>query len=471
MTEGPILRKIIFFALPIMGANLLQQMYNAVDNIIVGNYAEKAHPGSLTAIGFTASPTFLFLAFAIGLSVGVSVLCSQLYGARLKEKLIVAIDTSIILLAGVGVAIMIIGWFITPWLLGTVLGIESDTDVYSLALTYLRIYCIGLPFQFVYNSIAACLRGVGDSFSILIFLLISSFINVGLDMWFVISFDWGVMGAAVATVISQVICVCVSYYYLRRKFPLVKGGRHFDKGLCKTVVKIGLPTALQQCVVSAGNVAMMRLVNYFSPQIPGTTLKETAVSDAFTAANRIDMFAFVPVMGFQNALASFSGQNLAANKQDRVKKGLYNTVGLGLGVMVVILVLMYVLASPLVSLFGLEGRALEIGIEQVRYYAKVYWIFAAYMIFAGVLQGAGDTILQSAATLSALTIRVVLAYVGVFVFSWFGYEATWSTLAYGWVVAFLITVIRYYTGGWKKKVVVHRKPQQEPLTETAGNDS
>jgi len=457
MTRGHELRLIILFALPMMAANLLQQLYNTVDNIIVGNFAEAAAPGSFSAVGAVAPLTFFYLAFAMGASVGVNVICSQLYGARQEKRLAVAVDTALILLGVMGVGMMIIGFFLSPVLLTYVLRV-NNANVYQYALLYLRIYCIGLPFQFVYNAIASALRSVGDSKASLIFLLISSLTNVVLDLGFIILFNWGVAGAAIATVISQLICVIVSYLYLRRRFPRRPGEQKFDGVICKGFVKTGIPIAIQQSFVSVGNIAMMRLVMYFVDINPAGI----SISDAFTAGNRIDGFFFVPIFGIQSALATFTGQNIAANRLDRVKRGYYMTLVVSFCVAAVLCLSLYFAASPVVKLFGIQGLAVEIGSEQVRFYATIFWIFAIYMTLGGVLQGAGDTLLQSFATMSALTIRIILAYLGVYVFSWYGYEATWKTLVFGWVSALIISNVRFYTGGWKKKVFARRSEGDAP---------
>lgn len=461
MTKGREWKLIVLFALPIMAANLLQQLYNTADNIIVGNFAEATAPGSFAAVSTTASLAFLYLAFAMGLGVGVSVVCAQLFGAKQEHKLSLAVDTGMILLGALGIVVMIIGFVLTPVLLSRVLSVR-DPEILRLATLYMRIYCIGLPFQFVYNSIASALRGVGDSKASLLFLLITSVTNILLDLWFIIGFGWGVAGAAIATVISQVLCVVISYIYLRRRFPFRRGETHLDGALCKTIVRVGLPTAIQQSIVSFGNVAMMRLVHYFSSIYPAGN----AIVEAFGAGSRIDMFAFVPVMGFQSALASFTGQNIAAGKLERVKRGYYVTLATGLSITIAICFVLQFFAEPIIGLFGLSGEAVAIGAEQIRFYAKVFWIFSLYMLLGGVLQGAGDTLLQSAATLSALAVRVAVAYLGVYVFDWFGYEASWTTMMYGWIVALIITNVRFYTGGWKNKAVVRRT--EEPALAEGG---
>ncbi|MDR0812607.1 MAG: MATE family efflux transporter [Oscillospiraceae bacterium] len=441
MTQGREAKLIFFFTLPIMAANLLQQLYNTTDNVIVGQYVNDT---AFAAVASTSSLTFLYIALAMGLSVGCSVVVSQLFGAKQMAKLNSAIDTSLILLAVFGVAMMGIFLALTPFMLNNILNVPAENGLYALSKQYMLIYCIGLPFQFVYNAIASILRGVGDSKSPLIFLLITTLLNVALDLWFVIGFHWGVVGTAIATVIAQGVCVVISYIYLRRKFPFIRGAQHFDPALCKTLLKIGLPTAIQQSVVAIGNMGLQRLVNSFG---------ETVMS-AYGAGVRITNFVFIPILGFQQGLASFTGQNIGANRFDRVRRGFHATLVMGIAATAIVCVTMYLAAHQILQVFGIAQSAVEIGIVMVRFYAKVYIFFTIYMILGGVLQGAGDTVLQSIATLTALALRVVLAYLGARVFFWYGPNAAWETNLYGWVAAAIITYTRYLTGGWKKKAIV-----------------
>ena len=456
MTKGGIWRHIIMFALPIMAANLLQQLYNTVDSVVVGNFAEAGMPGSFAAVASSAPLSMLFLALSMGLGTGAAVVCSQLFGAKRDKDLSIAIDTAMILMTIVGAVVMVIGWIATPVLFSGLLSVK-DPEIHRLATAYMRIFCIGIPFTFLYNAIASALRGVGDSKASLLFLLITSGLNVVLDLWFVLSFDWGVQGVSIATVIAQIVCTVVSYIYLRRKFPFQKGEKHFDKGLCKSIVKIGLPSAIQMCIVSVGNSAMMRLVHHFAATYPAGN----AIIDAFGAGSRVDFFAHVPAMGLQSALATFTGQNIAANRVDRVKRGYYVTVATSFVVAIVLSIIMRVYAVPILKIFGLADNAVAIGTEQIMFYSTVFWIFALYNVVGGVLQGAGDTIIQSAATLLALFSRVAIAYAGVYLFSWYGYEASWATLVYGWTIALVVTNIRFFTGGWKKKAIARRAPEGE----------
>ena len=452
MTSGKEWKLILMFTLPIMAGNLLQQMYNTADNIIVGKFVSEA---AFSAVAVTSALAFLFLAFSMGIGTGVGVIISQMFGARREKRLAVAVDTSIILLAILGVIMMVVGWIISPFLLRSVLSVPEE--LLPISIAYMHVYCIGLPFQFVYNGISFILRGVGDSKASLYFLAITASLNIVLDIVAVKLVSGAIAqtaGTAWATVISQVVCVAISYIYMRRRFPFQKGEQHFDRQICGMALRLGLPIAIQQSVVAFGNVAMQRLVNEFD---------DKALIAAFGAGDRLNSFVFVPIIGFQSGLANFAGQNLGAGRLDRVKRGYRATLIMGLAATILLCVILNLFAPQLVQLFGLEGRSITIGTEQLRFYSFCYWFFAMYMILGGVLQGAGDTLLQSIATLTALIIRVVLGYVGVAA-GWLGYAAAWQTAPIGWCAAVLITQIRYFTGGWKTKVLVRRdNAEPKPL--------
>jgi len=447
MTTGKEWKVILLFTLPIMAGNLLQQLYSIVDGVIVGNFVSEQAFASVA----TCQPlTFFYLALAMGLSVGVGVVVSQYYGAEKKDKLPVAIDTALLLLGVCGLIFTLLGVFLSPVLLRNVLSVPDD--ILPGSITFMRVYSIGLFFQFMYNGIAATLRSFGDSKATLYFLLIATVMSSLLAMLFVLVIRWGVAGAALANVLSQIVCVSVSYIYLRKRFPSVSGGRHWDREIAATMTRLGLPIALQQGVVSFGNGAMQRLVNGFGDTVPG-------VIAAYGAAVRLDTFIYVPIMGFQSGLASFTGQNIGAGKLDRIKRGFHLSIIMSVSVTIVLCACVYIFASPIVSVFGLSGDALAIGVERVRYLTLFFWMFSAYMTLGGLLQGAGDTLLQSLATLSALIIQVTTGYL-VVSFGLLGYNAAWLTTPIGWTVAIIITYTRYFTGGWKNKAVAGKLRRQ-----------
>ena len=448
MTSGKEWKQILFFTLPIVAGNLLQQLYNTVDGIIVGQFVSE---GAFSGVATCAPLAFFFLAFAMGLSIGVGIVVAQYFGAGKHDKLPVSIDTALMLLGACGLLLTVIGLIIAPIMLRAVLSVPEN--VMPFALTYFRIYLLGLFFQFVYNGIAAILRGLGDSRAILFFLIIATVLNTILDLIFVVTLKWSVAGAAIATVIAQFVCVLVSYRYMRKRFPFIKSGKHWDGEICTVMTKLGLPIAIQQSVVSFGHGAMQRLVNNFDLTVPG-------VMAAYGAGVRMNNFIYVPILSFQSGLASFTGQNIGAGRLDRVYRGYRMTLIMSLLVTIVMCTLLYIFAGPVVTVFGLADDALLRGIEQIRFLTKFFWMFSAYITLAGLLQGAGDTVLQSITTLSALGTQIIAAYTLVH-FGLLGYSAAWTTTPIGWAVAMIISHTRFFTGGWKKKAVAGKLSREK----------
>jgi len=437
MTRGPEWKLILLFAIPVMLGNLLQQLYSAADGIIVGRFVGEA---ALSSVGMTNSVTFLCTAFAMGLGIGASVVVSQYFGAGKKDEIPIVVDTALVLAIGVGFVVTLLAIFFGKTFLSVVM--KAPDHLLDDATVYLQIYAAAMIFTFMYNVIAAILRGMGDSKATLYFLIVSAVTNIFLDLLFVAVFNWGIVGAAVATSISQTLCAVVSLVYLRKRFKPVKGHR-FDKKACKMILRMGIPSAVQQSIVSLGNIAMQRLVNGFGQ----------ASIAAYTAGNRLDLFMFAPVMGLTNAMSAFTGQNIGAGDMQRVKRGLRANLIISFSIAVFISLLLKIFCSPVVAMFGLSGEALARGIEQVRCVTWWFWLFALYMAIGGAFQGAGDVVTQSAITLITLFVRVALGYIGVGT-GILDYEAAWVTMPVGWFVALAISTVRYFTGGWKKKAIV-----------------
>lgn len=437
MTKGKEWKQILLFTLPIMAGNLLQQLYNTADGIVVGNFVGE---DAFSAVGTCAVLTFLFLALAMGLSNGAGILVSQYFGAKMEKDLRTSINTSMILMGILGVIMSVIGVLTARWFLRFVLGVPDE--ILDDAVLYMQIYCIGLVFQFLYNAASSVLRNLGDSKSTLYFLIVSAVVNILLDLLFVIVFKWGVAGAAIATVIAQLACTVVSIIYMFKRIPKVEGAERFTTAKVKLIMRMGVPAAIQQSIVSLGNMAINRLVNSFG----------TISIAAFAAGNRIDSFVFVPIIGFQTGIATFTGQNMGAGNVDRVKRGFRYTLLMSIGTVLVIGICLFTFARPVIGFFGLSGASLGRGVEQVKFLAFMFTIFAMNMAFGGILQGSGDVVVQSIATLIALAVRVVVAYVGVDA-GWFDYNVAWATVPIGWGAASVIFIARYFSGKWKTKVV------------------
>lgn len=450
MTTGREWKHILLFTLPIIAGSVLQQSYNTVDGIVVGNFIGKE---AFAGVGTCGVLGFIFLALAMGLGTGISVVISQYFGARRYGELNAAIDTSLLLIGGVGLAVSIIAVVTTPFILKVFL--NTPDGILPYAVLYFRIFSIGFVFQFIYNGVVFILRGMGDSKASLYFLIITTVLNAILAVIFVMVFHWGVAGSAAASVIAQLACAAVSYIYLKKRFSFENGGKHFDATACRHILRYGIPSTVQQLIMSLGGGAMQRLINGFG---------DVTIA-AISAGNRINMLMLSPVFGFQAGIATFTGQNIGAGKLDRIKRGVRSSMLMALGLTAVVCIAMYAFAPPFIRVFALEGDALLRGVEMLRFYAVVFLAFTFQTILSGVLQGAGDIAVQSVAVLSALVIRLSVGYLGVH-FGILGYNVSWVSDVVSWSALILIVTIRYLSGRWKTKAVVQLEQKDEAELKT-----
>ena len=442
MTAGVEWKQILLFSLPIMLGQLLQQLYNTVDGIVVGNYVGEA---ALAAVGTCSSLVFLFLAVAMGLGNGAAIMISQFFGARRYQDLREAASTSFLLLGVLGVVFSILGAALAYPLLAGMLNVEAG-PLREQAVTYFRLYSIGLMFQFGYNAVAYALRAIGDSKATLYFLLISSVLNLILDLLFVIAFHWGVAGAAIATVLSQLASMIASLIYMHRKYELLRFGRgelKFVPEKCRLCLKLGIPTAAQQAVIALGSLAVQRLINSFGQYTMA----------ACTVGFRLESYCMVSIGGLNMGMSTFTGQNVGAGKLERVRRGLRATLVMEFGITAVISTLMYIFASGLSRLFGVSGEALEQAVMYLRWQALFFPMFSIYFGFMGVIQGSGDVIVASMCSLSSLFVRVIAAYLFAYGLH-LGYASCWYCIPVGWVVCLTMAALRYLSGKWKEKAVV-----------------
>lgn len=448
MTQGVQWRHILLFALPIMAGNLLQQLYNVADGIIVGNFVGQT---ALSAVGTCTPMTILFIAFATGMSNGSAVIVAQYFGAQRREELRKSVSTALILLVCLGLAISVIAIVFARPLLALIMGVPEPA--LSLAVLYYRVYSAGLVFQFAYNISAAILRAVGDSKAILYFLLVSAVVNIFLDLLFVGAFEWGVAGAAIATVIAQALSAIVSVAYMFRKHEILRLSRaelrfHKEKGLL--ALKLGIPASLQQCVVSFGHIAIQRVINSFGEGLMAAAAVEI----------RLQQFISVPAIAFQAGMSTFTGQNIGAKKMERVPGGYYATLGMSAGSCLLLSALVWIFAEPLVVMFGVESLHIPLAVEYVRFAACCYVLFPLYQTTAGLLSGAGDVLVIALLTLGSLGVRVVAVYIMAYLTP-VGQAAAWLSMPISWGLALLISVLRYMFGPWKQKSVVKVRDDSE----------
>ena len=441
LTRGTPWKLIVQFALPIMAGNLLQQLYNTADTIIVGNFNGQQ---ALSAVGACASLTALFTALAIGFSIGAGVLISQYFGASREQALRQYAATAIVLMLAMGLLMSLIGVCSAGFLLARALG--TPEALLPLTLLYFRIYAAGLVFQFGYNIAAALLRALGDSKATLYFLLVSSILNVVLDLVFVAGLGMGVAGAAIATVISQIASCGIGFAYMHRRYALLRFSLRelrMDLKTAGRILQVGAPMAIQQSIVSCGFLFLQRLVNYYG---------ESMIA-SYTVASRMENILMIPIIGIQNTMATFAGQNMGARRPDRVSKGLGQGVLVSLG-MTLILCLAQIAGIPLIiRAFQLDAGAEAICRLHLFSSAVAIPIFAVYFPANGMCQGVGEGFHATFYALLALGLRVVFAY-ALHKTSLFGYTAIWWSQAMSWTITLVVCYVHFFRGKWKDKSLI-----------------
>lgn len=451
MTIGTEWKQILRFSLPIMLGHALQQLYNAVDSIVVGNFAGATKAISeryIAAIGGGVALMFLFLAMAVGLGMGGGIQISQFYGARRYKLLRRTASTQIITMGAVGMVLSAIAFIFARPLLSTVMNYQ-DPLMLQDAVRYYKVAGLGVVFVYIYNAIASNLNAIGDSKATLYFLAISSVMNIVLDLVFVICFHWDLVGVAVATVISQIASCVAAFIYMIKKYPMldIRGEDFvFDFERLKTTLRFGVPSIIQQSIISVGNIFMQRLINGFN---------WTALISGYAVGNRMESFAFVPIFSLASGVSTFTGQNTGADRLDRVYKGRKVATIMVLSLSLIISFSIYLVAPDFARVFGLSSDSLRIAVEYQRFMSFVIIIFALYIPTSATLTGSGDTMTSTLTSITSLFVRVSSAYLLVYVFD-YGYKASWLTVPLGWIFGATIAFARFSSGKWKEKSVFKR---------------
>jgi len=448
LTEGREVTVILRFAVPMLIGNIFQQMYTMVDSIIVGRGVGKE---ALAAVGASFPIIFLMVSLVIGITMGAAVMLSQYFGAKDYVSLKKTIDTAYIFLFLAALLITGLGILLSGPILR---GLKVPDEVFPLAKQYLNIMFAGMVFLFGYNTVSAVLRGLGDSKNPLYFLIIATILNIFLDLLFVLVFRWGVAGAAWATVLSQGVSLLAGILYMQRSTHEVLHIHlkriRFDKEIFRTMLRIGLPSGLQQSLVSLGFIALTRIVTPFG----------TNVIAGYTAASRLDSFAIMPAMTLSVAISTFVGQNLGAGKLERVMKGYLSTLLFAGGIAAAITAVMVLFKVKLIQIFNADPAVVRIGAEYLVIVSAFYVVFTGMFITGGVLRGAGDTLTQMFITLCALWFIRIPA--SAFLSSHIGTNGIWWGIPAGWVVGFSISFVYFLGGRWKRKVVTAAPTSSAP---------
>ncbi|NLF44368.1 MAG: MATE family efflux transporter [Bacteroidales bacterium] len=440
LTQGKTGISIFLFALPMLLGNVLQQTYNIVDTYIIGQYIGKE---ALAAAGASFPVIFLLVSLVIGVTTGTTIIISQYFGAGNIEKVRQSIDTAMIFLFFASLALSILGLLLSNTIFRV---LKLPDELIPMATLYFNIYAGSLVLMFGYNVTSAILRGLGDSKTPLFFLLISTILNIGLDLLFVIVFHWGIVGVALATAISQGVSFFLSVWYLNKYHQLIRfsfKGISFDRTIFRQSLRIGIPTGIQQTLVALGMLTLVGIVNQFG----------TNAIAAYTIVGRIDSIASMPAMNFSMALSTFVGQNIGANKIYRIKQGLISTIWMSFIVALIISIIAIFLGEYIVSAFTNEKEVIEIGKSYLTIVGMFYVAFTALFVFNGLLRGAGDTLIPMFITLISLWVLRIPA-------SWLlskqlGTDGIWWGIPIAWVVGLIISFFYYRTGNWKNKSVLH----------------
>ena len=446
MTVGTPWKNIALFTIPMIIGNIAQQLYNTVDSIVVGKFVGD---NALAAVG-SSSPIFnLLLVLFIGISVGTSVMVSQYFGAKDREQLSSTIGCCITLTAIASVFIMITGSFIVRPLLEL---LNTPESILDWCTSYLTVLFIGIAGVAYYNILGGVLRGLGDSFSALLYLLVATVINIVLDLWFVAGLGLGVFGVALATAIAQSISAILCFFKLARMkdiFDMKLIYLRPTKDHSFTMIRLGLPSGLTQAIFSMAMIIVQSLTNSFGEMV--------------IAANviimRVDGFAMMPNFSFGTTMTTYAGQNVGAKQYDRVTHGARQGTVMAMSVSAVITSLILIFGKYLMGIFTSTTELVDLSVHMMRILAVGYIAMAVTQSLSGVMRGAGDTMTPMWISLfTTVAVRVPVAY-GI---SWITRtpelpngrsECIFISLLLSWTLGAVLTFICYRIGRWKKKAI------------------
>ncbi len=436
MTEGNPVRLLLAFSLPMLIGNIFQQIYNLVDSIIVGRFVGA---GALAAVGATSSLGFLFFALCNGISNGGGIITSQHFGAGDEEQTKKSIVNSGYLMLVISAVVCLIAYFSCIPILKLM---DTPADIMSDASVYMKMQCLGVPFIAVYNYAAAMLRALGDSKTPLYFLVIACIINAILDVAFVYGLGMGVFGAALATIIGQLLAGagCLLYAFNSNSYFRFQR-QHFrlEMRIIWEAIRLGVPLSLQFALISLSCMALQTVVNAFGAN---------AVA-AFTATNRIEQLMHQPYGSLCAALATFSGQNLGAGRMDRVKEGFKRGFYIMAVFSLIMLPVMQFGGEFIIKIFVDDQQIIQMGATALRITSWFYLALGTINVTRGILNGIGDAFfaLQNGVVemVGRLTIPIAITSI-----SFIGIWGIWWSTGAIWVISALFCLVRYYS--WRKKL-------------------
>lgn len=431
-------KALLIFSIPMMLGNLFQQLYTMTDSVIVGRFVGE---NALAAVGASYSLTSVFISVAIGGGVGSSVLVSRAFGARRYDELKTTVNTSLVSFLVLSLLLSFFGYIFSTPIMNA---LNTPDNIHEEAVMYLRIYFLGLPFLFMYNILSSVFNALGRSKIPLYFLIFSSLLNVALDLFMVAVLKMGIAGAAWATLIAQGVSACLSFAVLIRNLAGFEGRARtvFDKRIFKNMTGLAIPSILQQSTVSIGMMLVQSVVNSFGSQVLA----------GYSAGMRIENIATVPMVSIGNTMSSYTAQNLGAQKSGRVKEGYHVSYIMVIFFAIVTCLILELFPVPLINMFiGAEGtaKAYQTGVDYLRFMGWFFAIIGFKMATDGVLRGGGDVKVFTSANLVNLSTRVIFSFALAPVV---GIAAVWYIVPVGWFLNWMISLIGYEKGIWKKKL-------------------
>lgn len=444
MTQGKPFTELVMFSIPLLLGNFAQQLYNTVDAIVVGNYIGDS---ALGAVGLSFPVMNLLLALFMGVSTGASIVVSQYFGAKNRELLSRAVGTILVVTFWTGVITTTVGVMITRPLL-VLLG--TPPEMLEMASIYLIIIFAGITGAAYYNIIGSILRGLGDSVSPLLYLLLATALNIGLDILLVAVFHMATDGVALATIVSQSISAIFCYRRLARMTEVLEVSRRtlkLDCAIASRTLRLGMPAGLTQAIFSLQAVVVQSLMNSLG----------SVVVTAGTAVMRVDGFAMMPNFTFGIAATTFSGQNLGAKRLDRVHEGARATLKLALGCSTVLTLCIILFGRQLMTVFTDTGAVVELGVRMLSILAAGYIAFSVTQTLSGIMRGLNETVIPMwVSVIVTVGVRLPLAYL----LAWLTRSPAWPngdpsclywSLLLAWVTGAAITTWIYSRGKWRKR--------------------
>lgn len=438
MTKGNPLKLIIAFAVPMLIGNIFQQIYNFADASILGSFVGER---ALAAVGATGGMASVLIASVMGFTNGGGIIISQTIGAKKYGEMQKTITALIYIVSVMSIIVSIAGNIFSKPIL---LLLSTPAELLGDSAAYIKIIFTFIPATVFYNASGAVLRSLGDSKTPLIALIIATFLNVVMDLLFIVGFGWGIRGAATATGIAQIISVIFNFAVITKRrnelnltrLPITPAAAEIKK-----IIVTGLPAALESSLLSLGTISVQRLVNTFG----------TMTIAAYTASTRIDSIAIAPIISIGNALSVYTAQNVGARDIPRVRQGLYKALAALLALCLAIVVFIVILRRPLLRLFLDSEEAVSIGSQYLIIVSIAYFVAAIMRSYMNVLRGAGDVNISAVSGITELAVRIIFAYILVIPFHATG---IWLATPIAWSCGALITVLRFYSGKWLTKRLV-----------------